>query len=185
MTTIPKKPKITILKNGPYQVSGNLSIREEIMVADPHTGGADHLEKGTEHPHSEVTHLCRCGFSANKPFCDGNHSKIGFIGEEKASKAEYREGAEFYPGAGVDLLDKKEYCAIARFCHYGNGTWQDVSDSDDPEAKERAVYSASNCVAGRLTAVDKEGNLLEPPLTPAIGILQDQGKNCRGPLFIQ
>jgi CDGSH-type Zn-finger protein/uncharacterized Fe-S cluster protein YjdI len=49
--------------NGPLAVSGNLEI-----------------VSGTGRVVARVTgaRLCRCGGSANKPFCDGTHAKIGF-----------------------------------------------------------------------------------------------------------
>jgi len=30
----------------------------------------------------KVAALCRCGFSSNKPHCDGTHAKIGFVADE-------------------------------------------------------------------------------------------------------
>jgi CDGSH-type Zn-finger protein len=33
-----------------------------------------------------LTAMCRCGASANKPYCDGSHGKVGF----KASPSELR-----------------------------------------------------------------------------------------------
>jgi CDGSH-type Zn-finger protein len=61
------EPKVTILKNGPYLVEGGVLLRD--ADGNPVEGGADAKYA-----------LCRCGASANKPFCDGAHSKEGFEG---------------------------------------------------------------------------------------------------------
>jgi CDGSH-type Zn-finger protein/uncharacterized Fe-S cluster protein YjdI len=58
--------KITPLLNGPLLVEGSL----EVCTGTGHT--VTRLTK---------TALCRCGQSANKPFCDGTHSKVGFRSE--------------------------------------------------------------------------------------------------------
>jgi len=57
--------KITVLTNGPIRIEG------EFGIFDP-TGAAFGLSGRT------VISLCRCGHSANKPFCDGSHNRIGF-----------------------------------------------------------------------------------------------------------
>lgn len=54
--------KIKVLPNGPLLVDGKV----ELTLADGTT-----QEK-------EKAYLCRCGASANKPFCDGSHAKAGF-----------------------------------------------------------------------------------------------------------
>ncbi|BAY62536.1 hypothetical protein NIES22_26100 [Calothrix brevissima NIES-22] len=54
---------VKLLPDGPLECSGALTIRA--------AGGRDAL-KGTS------AYLCRCGASANKPFCDGAHTNIGF-----------------------------------------------------------------------------------------------------------
>ena len=58
--------KITALSNGPIRVEG-----DDIQILDA-VGNAFGLAGRT------VISLCRCGQSANKPFCDGSHARIGF-----------------------------------------------------------------------------------------------------------
>lgn len=51
------------LRDGPYEVTGNV----EICAA-----GGRVVARGTS------ARLCRCGYSATKPFCDGSHDAMGF-----------------------------------------------------------------------------------------------------------
>ncbi|HXN80139.1 MAG TPA: CDGSH iron-sulfur domain-containing protein, partial [Steroidobacteraceae bacterium] len=63
-----------------------LSVRDGVLAIDPQVNGPlrvrGNLEitSGTGRTVTRVTstYLCRCGGSANKPFCDGTHAKIGF-----------------------------------------------------------------------------------------------------------
>lgn len=56
--------KVDILPNGPLLVHGNLDVT---------VGGNTEKKEVT-------TAFCRCGASANKPYCDGAHSRVGFEG---------------------------------------------------------------------------------------------------------
>ncbi len=63
--------KITANHNGPLRVEGDFEI------VDP-TGKAFGLAGRT------TISLCRCGHSANKPFCDGTHKSVGFQDQVQA-----------------------------------------------------------------------------------------------------
>ncbi len=57
--------KVTVRNNGPLRLEGEIAL----LDADGRPFG---LAGRT------VVSLCRCGQSANKPFCDGTHAKVGF-----------------------------------------------------------------------------------------------------------
>lgn len=70
--------EIVARPNGPYVVSGDLSLLE--------------LRDGTGQLYDlggkARVFLCRCGASTTKPFCDGQHTKIGFQAAEEAVASE-------------------------------------------------------------------------------------------------
>ena len=57
--------KITVRPNGPLRVEGPISLVDADGRAWDLTG-------------KPAISLCRCGASANRPFCDGSHKTVGF-----------------------------------------------------------------------------------------------------------
>ena len=62
--------KIRVLKNGPYEVKGGVTVTDQ--------------KRNPYKTDDDTIYLCRCGQSANKPFCDGAHTDAGFKAEETA-----------------------------------------------------------------------------------------------------
>lgn len=59
---------VKVFNNGPLRIEGEFSIQDQ--------AGAEYGLGGRT-----VIGLCRCGLSANKPFCDGSHARQGFESE--------------------------------------------------------------------------------------------------------
>jgi CDGSH-type Zn-finger protein len=58
-------------KNGPLRVEGEVELCD--AAGKPFGLGG-----------RAAVSLCRCGHSANKPFCDGSHNRAGFASEVEA-----------------------------------------------------------------------------------------------------
>ena len=162
--------KIKVSKNGPYLVSGNLPINEDIVEYDKDDNPLK-TKKGKLISDKDCA-LCRCGQSGNKPFCDGTHALVNFDGTENPeAKEEYENQVEILDGPDLILKDAPHLCAGAGFCHRAGGTWNLTQNSDNPRAKKTAIEEACCCPSGRLVACDKKtGKPIEPKFDQSIGI---------------
>ncbi|WP_170607493.1 CDGSH iron-sulfur domain-containing protein [Ruegeria arenilitoris] len=86
-------------ENGPLIVKNLHSMR-----------GSD----GSEIEVKQVMALCRCGHSANKPFCDGTHSKVGF--ESRGGTPAGSDRIIGYRGESVTVSFNPLLCSHAAEC---------------------------------------------------------------------
>ncbi len=178
--------KITITKDGPYEVHPGIPLNQASIETD-HEGHSYKWGQGKQYENptpGEAYHLCRCGHSKTKPFCDASHTEVEFCGYEHADRPPYAEHAQLQPGPEVSLMDDETLCIGARFCDRGATVWRLAQSADEANIKQ-AVQEACDCPSGRLTVVDGENRLLEPDLPQGISLIEDPINNCRGPLWVK
>jgi CDGSH-type Zn-finger protein len=177
--------RIKVSKDGPYLVSGGTPVVQQTIVADSQ-GTAEAWRFDKKFPLMEKCGLCRCGQSKNKPFCDGTHVKVGFVGTETAAPEEFLDKPKLFEGSVLRLIDYEELCASARFCHRAGGIWNLIKDCEDPKIRQIIIEESRDCPSGRLVVHDKSiGKEIESALEKSIGAIEDPQAGVSGPLWIR
>jgi CDGSH-type Zn-finger protein len=131
-------PSIECKPNGPYLVRNLEDFR-------------DH--RGSSIATQPAMALCRCGGSANKPFCDGTHRRNGFSSAGRAdASADQRDS---YAAKRITVHDNRSICAHSGLCsdalasvfRYKREPWIDP----DGDAVEAIVATVRRCPSGALS----------------------------------
>jgi CDGSH-type Zn-finger protein len=165
---------VRVLPNGPYQVSGGLPVLRRRIVY------SEHDEPETWQTVAQLQAparfaLCRCGGSANKPFCDGTHTRNGFDGTEHAPTTTYDERQQSYPAPGIVMRDDRSICVHAGFC--GNrvtDVWRMVRHLTDSTQRIQLMSMIEHCPSGALSyRLEADGPDVEPEFRTAVGVVED------------
>ena len=135
--TSKKKPNIVPTPDGPYLVNNLENFANQ---------------KGPIET-KETMALCRCGGSANKPFCDGTHAKIGFSSVKLAGRLE--DTRDSYKGEKITIHDNRSICAHAGRCTDGLNSVFHLKEEPwihpDAASADEIIATIQKCPSGALS----------------------------------
>jgi CDGSH-type Zn-finger protein len=132
-----EKPTITPAPDGPYLVKNlkTFANRKGPIETKP------------------TTALCRCGGSANKPFCDGTHAKIGFSSAKLEGRVEDKR--DDYVGEKITIHDNRGICAHAGRCTDGLAAVFRMKEEPwihpDAASRDEIIATIRSCPSGALS----------------------------------
>ncbi len=172
-------PKVTATPNGPYHVSGINRIIWREVVKTSEGEPIAWRDRGVVADADEEYWLCRCGNSANKPFCDESHRRVGFVAEDAADPGSRSERVESYGAGDVSLQDERALCVHTGFCSNKiTNVWKLAAREDlDTTSATQLIAMTQHCPSGAISIRAGEGDL-EPALPAEVVLIPD------GPLWV-
>lgn len=140
-----ERVQITVFEDGPMEVKNPGTVRycgEELSVDGP-------------------IYLCRCGESANAPFCDGTHRKVGFVGQ---SDADGEQEVRVWEGKTVRTYFNRTTCMHVFYCK----PLEELRERElagDVAAAAEIMRVVDTCPSGALSWETK-GEAAEVPARP-------------------
>ncbi len=151
---------IEIMENGPLIVTGLKNFQNS---------------KGKELSPKDRIALCRCGESANKPYCDGSHTAVEFSGKREINRPLTKE--KIYGGKEIAIHDNRVICSHAGECveqlssvfRLEERPW---IDPDRAEVKT-VIEVIKKCPSGALSYTINEKHYRDQDREPAIQIAKN------------
>jgi CDGSH-type Zn-finger protein len=167
--------RIIVEADGPYQVQGDIPLVRKRQIVSEYGEPLTWQKEGIVETSGDYE-LCRCGASAEMPFCDRSHRYADWDGAEAADTGLTVERQEIYAG-GTKIVVKRDHslCMEAGFC----GTRltdieRMVAQTDDTQVRSLVMAMIERCPSGSYTyAVEEEGPDIEPDLPQEIAVITE------------
>ncbi len=155
-----EKPTIEGRENGPLVVKGLGRLTNS---------------QGGELEVKPVMALCRCGGSANKPFCDGTHKSNGFTSARLSDGSKDRR--RNYAGRKITIHDNRGICAHAGHCTEGlAGVFNSEASpwiNSDGATVDEIIAVVRRCPSGALSYSIDGVEATDPGGEPAVAVSKD------------
>lgn len=178
-------PHIRIRAHGPMLVTGDVALSR--IANDQQAGAAG--EWGPRRPLDTGDRadfvLCRCGHSADKPFCDTSHRDAEVDLGVAPPEGDRADRVRTYGDDDFAVADDRPVCSHASFCATATtNVWKMAPRADSAEVRAEVATMVHRCPSGALDVL-VDGQVVPADVEVEIVVVDDGPVHVRGGIEVE